>query len=571
MPAEVRLPPERREGCVLWYNADSGNGQLRPTDGGADIYFKREEVTFVAAGEAPTPASALADDDGSGLETGVAVSYAEESFLGSRCAVAVHSPHRRTPSKARRGLASDSPDTPPAAVKLNFDEPAVVARPEPELVPEPEPAPAPAPALEPVPPPPLAVPEPEPEPGPVELPPPPRELPEPEPEPEPYVAPPELEDVVVLVGGQDTTSRTLQSLVALRIRSPGGIDAGWQELPPLPTARWNCAVAGLSEDVGGGIIVAGGWGEEGDLDTAAILPGQGDGNSGHIACGTWFELPNLGIARRGCRGVALRDGRALVIGGVAGKSDDSEYFSTVESYWAAERAFGGTTGWKELASMREARANFGACATDDGFVVVAGGLCRPAGAMGDVTLNTAERLDVRRGVWTALPAMHEARQGCSCSAVSGGRVAVVGVSTSLPLLAESSRTPTRTLLESRIVFVQSRGCLGKIQPMLSVYFACCFAPHCAGEGPPKLRAARVARQRARLPGTILVAAACAGYRARFRSDGGLAAGVRARAWRAAAGAADRDGWPGQLLVGPQGRRAAADRAQRSGARRRCRG
>ena len=115
-----------------------------------------------------------------------------------------------------------------------------------------------------------------------------------------------------------------------------------------------------------------------------------------------------------------------MIGGVAGKSDNAEYFSIVESYWVAERAFGGTVGWKEIASMRQARANFGACATDDGCVVVAGGLCRPVGAMGDTTLDTAERLDVRMGRWCALPPMAEPRQGCSCSPLSGGRVAVVG-------------------------------------------------------------------------------------------------------------------------------------------------
>lgn len=44
---------------------------------------------------------------------------------------------------------------------------------------------------------------------------------------------------------------------------------------------------------GGGLVVAGGWGEEGDLDTAWILPGRGDGNAGHLGSGggTWFELP----------------------------------------------------------------------------------------------------------------------------------------------------------------------------------------------------------------------------------------------------------------------------------------
>ena len=58
---------------------------------------------------------------------------------------------------------------------------------------------------------------------------------------------------------------------------------------------------------------------------------------------------------------------------------------------------------------------------------VAGGLSRPEGEMVDFTLRTAERFDCRRGRWAALPPMAEARQGCSCAAVAGGRVAVVQV------------------------------------------------------------------------------------------------------------------------------------------------
>ena len=145
----------------------------------------------------------------------------------------------------------------------------------------------------------------------------------------------------------------------------------------------------------------------------------------------------------------MRPKRSVCAAGVAGKSDSSEYFATVESYWVAERTFGGTAvsrkilaevirfpkgsaeiscgqGWRELAPMLEARANFGACATDDGAVVVAGGLSRPEGEMVDFTLRTAERFDCRRGRWAALPPMAEARQGCSCAAVAGGRVAAVG-------------------------------------------------------------------------------------------------------------------------------------------------
>ena len=76
--------------------------------------------------------------------------------------------------------------------------------------------------------------------------------------------------------------------------------------------------------------------------------------------------------------------------------------------------------------MSEARANFGATTTDDGSIVVVGGLSRPAGEMIDFTLKTCEKLDVRRGTWSRLPDLHEPRQGCSCTAISGGRVAVVG-------------------------------------------------------------------------------------------------------------------------------------------------
>ena len=127
VPAELESGRRRREGSVLWYNAETGNGQLRPKEGGDDIFFKREEVTFVAAGETPTPATALAVDDGSGLETGVTVSYAEESFLGSRCAVAVHSPHRRTPKQVKRLASHSPPDASPAARKLDFDPVALLA------------------------------------------------------------------------------------------------------------------------------------------------------------------------------------------------------------------------------------------------------------------------------------------------------------------------------------------------------------------------------------------------------------------------------------------------------------
>ena len=65
MPPPLALPEgddagPRLTGCVLWYNAESGHGQLRPSGGGTDIFFARAEVTF--DGEPPTRASALMED-----------------------------------------------------------------------------------------------------------------------------------------------------------------------------------------------------------------------------------------------------------------------------------------------------------------------------------------------------------------------------------------------------------------------------------------------------------------------------------------------------------------------------
>ena len=92
VPTAVEAEPPRASGVVLWYNATTGNGQLRPAAGDADIFFRRDDVTFVraflglfplsfpcvvhrfpglisretaeqvAAGEAPTPATALEPD-----------------------------------------------------------------------------------------------------------------------------------------------------------------------------------------------------------------------------------------------------------------------------------------------------------------------------------------------------------------------------------------------------------------------------------------------------------------------------------------------------------------------------
>ena len=64
MPQIVAVPEARRvNGTVLWYNATTGNGQLRPNGAGdPDIFFRREEVTFVDQPGEDVGATALEHD-----------------------------------------------------------------------------------------------------------------------------------------------------------------------------------------------------------------------------------------------------------------------------------------------------------------------------------------------------------------------------------------------------------------------------------------------------------------------------------------------------------------------------
>jgi hypothetical protein len=144
--------------------------------------------------------------------------------------------------------------------------------------------------------------------------------------------------------------------------------------PDLLRSRFQFAAAGLP---GGRIVCAGGYG--GDESSAEMWgpPVQGAPD----AAWTWRQLPAMSVARYGCRGCMMSDGRFAVLGGAITSSCEA-------------LAIGGDDDehWEPLQHMHDARRYF-ACAAVAGCVIVAGGQGR----------NSAEVFDEVRGRWLRLP------------------------------------------------------------------------------------------------------------------------------------------------------------------------
>jgi hypothetical protein len=115
------------------------------------------------------------------------------------------------------------------------------------------------------------------------------------------------------------------------------------------------------------------------------LPDQGSLTS--EASWRWRELPGMSVARYGCGGCVLSDGRFAVFGGLTD-------FATNTPTTACEvlSLSGGNERWEPLPPMLEARAGV-ACAAVGGCVVVAGG---------NVS-GTVEVYEETLGRWRRLP------------------------------------------------------------------------------------------------------------------------------------------------------------------------
>jgi hypothetical protein len=129
--------------------------------------------------------------------------------------------------------------------------------------------------------------------------------------------------------------------------------------PDMLRSRCYFAAAGL---LGGGIVCAGGYSS--DNQSAAEMwgpPVQGALD----AAWTWRHLPAMSVARYGCSGCVMSDGRFAVLGGWRG-------FGGITSSCEALAIGDDDEHWVPLLPMHDPRAYF-SCAAVAGCVIVAGG------------------------------------------------------------------------------------------------------------------------------------------------------------------------------------------------------
>ena len=98
---------------------------------------------------------------------------------------------------------------------------------------------------------------------------------------------------------------------------------------------------------------------------------------------TWRALAPMSVARYGCGGCLLSDGRFAVLGGISNHA----YTSSCEAL-----TFGADGHWNPLPSMHDGRVHF-ACAAVAECIIVAGGL----------RCTSAEVYDEVLGRWLRLP------------------------------------------------------------------------------------------------------------------------------------------------------------------------
>jgi hypothetical protein len=200
----------------------------------------------------------------------------------------------------------------------------------------------------------------------------------------------------------------------------GGAAACWKSIRSMQTSRVFSTAIGL----GGRVLVTGGQ----NAEYAAL----GASEMYDALLDAWVEMAALRTPRRNAAGVALSDGRALVMGGF-----DGERISTsVEALDARMR------GWGALPAMATPRSSAGAVVVDGGRVMVVGGTSGER-------LKSVEVFDVRANKWETLGASGAMNAVRSAGVVAevGGRVYAVGgvdgageVVGSLEMMAEDGWT-----------------------------------------------------------------------------------------------------------------------------------
>jgi len=198
---------------------------------------------------------------------------------------------------------------------------------------------------------------------------------------------------------------------------------------------------GGSNKPAGGLPVVGSWVTEPSLSSIRGTTAVVELNSGQVlaagggvgaipvastelfdsATGTWKPTAAMNQARRGATAVALANGRVLIAGGVAGPT----LLSSAELYDPS------TGSWSTTGSMTIPRLGATMTLLPSGDVLVTGGTTTGGqpGTGGGQTISptaSAEVYHVATGQWSPTSAMAQARFEATATALSDGRVLIVG-------------------------------------------------------------------------------------------------------------------------------------------------
>ncbi len=137
--------------------------------------------------------------------------------------------------------------------------------------------------------------------------------------------------------------------------------------------------------------------------------------------GTWTPTSAMTTARFEHTATLLEDGRVLVAGGLGPGPAGSRPLASTELFDPAAASFVRST------ELSEARTNHAAVMLADKTVLVSGGLGGTAGGSGgDTALASAEVFDTRRGSWTKVASLAQARTGATATVLAEGQVLVAG-------------------------------------------------------------------------------------------------------------------------------------------------
>ena len=183
----------------------------------------------------------------------------------------------------------------------------------------------------------------------------------------------------------------------------------WARSGLLNTARIDASAVGLRD---GRALIAGGLYLDGRnqgraLDTAETW----DPNTG-----VWTRTAGMVSRRIGANTVQLRDGRVLVVGGLPG-------WGSEEALASAELFDPATGDWTEAGALETARHGFSLVALDDGSAIALGGIGNRGNGGEMKPVPTVERFDPASGTWTVMDSL--AVPSGDAALLSDGRVFVL--------------------------------------------------------------------------------------------------------------------------------------------------